>query len=86
MMVYVLILYPATRVYYRATFIHYLYKYSGQNVSDSNFHFYADDTVIYCCVPTLVQAIESLQKLLTVVQNTLLQLKLVLDADKTKLA
>ena len=30
----------------------------GQNVSDANFHFYADDTVIYCCASTLAEATE----------------------------
>ena len=46
-------------------------------MSDANFHFYADDTVIYCCVSTLVQAIEYF----IVAQNALLQLKLILNAD-----
>ena len=54
-------------------------------MSDANFHFYADDTVIYCCASTLVKAIEYLQNAFIVVQNTLLQLKLVPNADKTKL-
>ena len=57
----------------------------GINVTDANLHFCADDTIIYCCGSTLVQAIESLQKAFVVVQHLLLQLKLVLNADKTKL-
>lgn len=57
----------------------------GQNVSDANFHFYADDTVIYCCAVSLEKAIENLINAFTVVQNNLLQLKLILNADKTKL-
>ena len=56
----------------------------GQNVSDANFHFYADDTVIYCCASTLAKATEYLQNAFIVFQNTLLQLKLVLNAEKTK--
>ena len=56
----------------------------GQNVVDANCHFYADDTVIYCCVSTLVQAIDLLQNAFNVVQDTLFQLKLVLNTD-TKL-
>lgn len=54
------------------------------HVPDANFHFYADDTVIYCCAPSLTQAIAHLQNAFNMVQHTLLQLKLVLNADKTK--
>ena len=50
---------------------------------DANCHFYAD--VIYCCASTLVQAIDLLQNAFNVVQDTLFQLKLVLNIDKTKL-
>lgn len=57
----------------------------GQKVLNANLHFYADDTVIYCSAPTLVQAIEHLQKAFIEVQNTLMQLKLVLNGEKTKL-
>lgn len=57
----------------------------GQNVSDANMHFYADDTVIYCYGSSLAQAIETLQKAFVAVQHSLFQLKLVLNADKTKL-
>lgn len=55
------------------------------HVPDANLHFYADDTVIYSCGSTLVQAIDSLQKAFSAVQHSLLQLKLFLNADKTKL-
>lgn len=55
------------------------------NVPDANLHFYADDTVIYSCGSTLVQAIDSLQKAFSTIQHSLLQLKLVLNADKSKL-
>ena len=47
-------------------------------------HFYADDTIIYCFGSTPARAVESLQKAFDVVQQTLLQLKLVLNTDKTK--
>lgn len=57
----------------------------GQNVSDTNLHFYADDTVIYCYGSSLTQAIETLQKAFVAFQHSLIQLKLVLNADKTKL-
>uniref|UniRef100_A0A3B3DM95 Reverse transcriptase domain-containing protein n=2 Tax=Oryzias melastigma TaxID=30732 RepID=A0A3B3DM95_ORYME len=57
----------------------------GQSVSEANLHFYADDTVIYCCGSSLLQVIETLQKAFVAVQNSLLQLKLVLNADKSKL-
>uniref|UniRef100_A0A669EJS2 Reverse transcriptase domain-containing protein n=1 Tax=Oreochromis niloticus TaxID=8128 RepID=A0A669EJS2_ORENI len=57
----------------------------GQNVSNASMHFYADDTVIYSFGTNLEKAIQSLQKAFDVVQHTLLDLKLVLNADKTKL-
>lgn len=57
----------------------------GQNVLNANLHFYADDTVIYCSTSSLVQALEYLQIAFIEVQNTLMQLKLVLNRDKTKL-
>jgi len=41
-----------------------------QNVVDANYHFYADDTVMYCCAITLVQEVDLLQKAFNVVQNT----------------
>ena len=40
--------------------------------------------VIYCCTATLEKAIEDLKNAFIVVQNTLLLLKLILNADKTK--
>lgn len=57
----------------------------GQNVLNANLHFYADDTVIYCSTSSLVQALEYLQIAFIEVQNVLMQLKLVLNGDKTKL-
>jgi len=52
------------------------------HVPDANFHFYADDTVIYCCAPSLTQAIAHLQNAFNMVQHTLLQLKLVLKQNQ----
>lgn len=57
----------------------------GQNVPDACFHFYAGDTVIYCCVSTPAQAFKNLQRAFGLVQDQLSQLQLVLNADKTKL-
>ncbi|KAL2086388.1 hypothetical protein ACEWY4_017447 [Coilia grayii] len=57
----------------------------GQNVSDANMHFYADDTIIYGFGSSPTDTVELLQKAFDVVQHTFLQLKLVLNADKTKL-
>lgn len=56
-----------------------------QNVSNANFHFYADDTVIYCSASTPNQALCQLQLAFDTVQRTLFDLKLVLNDDKTKL-
>ena len=56
-----------------------------QNAGEANFHFYADDTVIYCSAPTLNQALCQLQLAFNTVQCTLYRLKLLLNADKTKL-
>ena len=58
----------------------------GKNVLDGNMHFYADDTIIYSFGSTHAKAVESLQKkAFYVVQHTLLQLKLFLNTEKTKL-
>lgn len=56
----------------------------GLNVSDSNMHFYAEDTIIYYFGSTPTKAVESLHKAFNVVQNTLLQLKLVLTVIRLK--
>ena len=47
-------------------------------------HLYADDTVIYCIADTIELAIERLQLAFNTLQTVLAQLKLVLNADKTK--
>lgn len=57
----------------------------GRNVPNAFFHFYADDTIIYCCAATLQKALDELQTAFTMVQAQLYQLKLVLNADKTKM-
>lgn len=48
----------------------------GLNVHGAGLHFYADDTVVYHCELTPVQAVDA-------IQFSLLLLKLVLNADKT---
>lgn len=55
------------------------------NLSNATFHFYADDTVIYCSSPSVVQALEFLQSVFDVFQSHLTQLKLVFNADKSNL-
>uniref|UniRef100_A0A3Q3GUZ1 Reverse transcriptase domain-containing protein n=1 Tax=Labrus bergylta TaxID=56723 RepID=A0A3Q3GUZ1_9LABR len=47
-------------------------------------HLYADDTVLYCFAETAHLAMETLQEALHKLQNALLDLKLLLNADKTK--
>ena len=56
----------------------------GQNIPNVKFHFYADDTVIYCCGSTLIQALGYLQTAFNLVESQLIDLKLVLNAAKTK--
>ena len=54
-------------------------------VPNANFHYYVDDTVIYCCAGTLSQAAEYLQAAFKQIETQLLQLRLVLNAGKTKM-
>lgn len=56
------------------------------NVSKGNFHFYADDTVLYCScsAPTADQALSQLQFDFNKLQQNLYDLKLALHAEKTK--
>ena len=56
----------------------------GRGVPKASFHFYADDTIIYCCCKSISKAFEALQSAFNMVQAQLQQLKLVLNADKTK--
>ncbi|KAF7662663.1 hypothetical protein LDENG_00230700 [Lucifuga dentata] len=57
----------------------------GQNIPNTAFHFYADDTVIYSFAPTPAKALQYLQFAFDRVQEQLNHLQLVLNADKTKL-
>lgn len=56
----------------------------GKNIPNSSFHFYADDTAIYCTAPTSAEAVKYLQLAFDRVQEQLCHLQLVLNADKTK--
>ncbi len=55
------------------------------NDSDVKFHFYVDDTIMYNSTSLLASAIEILQSAFNFVQRNLCQLRLVLNADKTKI-
>ena len=57
----------------------------GKNVENANFHLYADDTVIYCFGGTVLKAVDHLQAAFKEIEAQLLLLKLVLNADKTKM-
>ncbi len=54
------------------------------NIQDANFHFYADDSVIYCSASSVQQAIFKLQSAFDVIQSRIYYLKLVMNVDKTK--
>ena len=53
-------------------------------LTDCYAHLYADDTVIYCIAVSLELAVERLQLAFNTLQTVLAQLKLVLNANKTK--
>lgn len=55
-----------------------------QNPSNAFFHFYADDTVIYCSAPSTEQAFDFFQSAFDSVQSHLNQLRLVVNAKKSK--
>ena len=57
----------------------------GQNVPNVSFHLYADDSVIYCCASMLSKAFQYMQSAFDRVQAQLCQVKLVLNAEETKL-
>lgn len=57
----------------------------NNNVLNANLHFYADDTVIYCSASTPKQALCQVQNAFNIVQSNMCDLKLVLNAAKTKL-
>ncbi len=54
------------------------------NIDKARFHFYADDTVIYCSAPTKQQALVDLQSTFDIIQARFFTLKLVLNVEKTK--
>lgn len=58
------------------------FNYIGSLVNNCKLHFYADDTGLYSSASSVNQAIADLQIAFNVVQKTLLDLKLVLHADK----
>ena len=62
-----------------------IYVNLGLYVPNALFHFYADDTVTYCCGGTLAQSHEYLQSAFDIVESRLFDMKLVLNATKTKL-
>lgn len=55
----------------------------GDDVRYCKFHLYADDTVMYSIAPTADQALMQLESDFRILQASLLQLKLVLNAKKT---
>ena len=54
------------------------------NLPDAVSHLYADDAIIYCSSSSVLQSLESLQSAFDTVQSNLTQLKLVLNAEKSK--
>lgn len=54
------------------------------NLSNAAHHFYADDTVVYCSSSCAFQTMKLLQSAFDVVQSHFTQLKLVLNAGKSK--
>uniref|UniRef100_A0A3B3BNA3 Reverse transcriptase domain-containing protein n=1 Tax=Oryzias melastigma TaxID=30732 RepID=A0A3B3BNA3_ORYME len=54
------------------------------NLPNTSYHLYADDTIIYCCSQTVAQAFEFLQTAFDTFQARLRSLKMVLNAEKTK--
>jgi hypothetical protein len=56
-------------------------NYLDKNVQNAQLHFYADDTVIYCCASSLAKASQNLQTAFYTVQHTLCELKLILNTD-----
>ena len=53
-------------------------------LENCNAHLYADDTVLSCSADTVQLAVENLQLSFTALQNALVDLKLGLNASKTK--
>ena len=57
----------------------------GRNIPNAKFHFYADDTVIYCSGSTLAKALGNFQFAFNLVESQLIEWRLVVNAAKTKL-
>lgn len=55
------------------------------DMSNASDYLYAEDTVIYCRSTSVIKAAEYMRSAFNVVQSHLLKVKLVLNADKTKL-
>ncbi len=74
------------RICIGAIIIYYIYINSlDVNIDNARFHFYADDTVIYCSAPTKQQALVDLQSVFDIIQaRFFFTLKLVLNVEKTK--
>uniref|UniRef100_A0A3B3TFJ6 Reverse transcriptase domain-containing protein n=1 Tax=Paramormyrops kingsleyae TaxID=1676925 RepID=A0A3B3TFJ6_9TELE len=56
----------------------------GLDLIPSKVHFYADDTILYTSASSLLEAVSYLQSAFNQVQKSLVGLKLVLNAKKTK--
>lgn len=56
----------------------------GQNGTDARMHLYADDMEVYCQAKSVISVPKCLQSAFDSIQSDILQLKLVLNADKTK--
>ena len=54
------------------------------NSDMSNFHLYADDTIVYSCASSLSCAFQHLQKMFSSIQADFINLKLVLNSKKTQ--
>ncbi len=54
------------------------------NIDKARFHFYADDTIVYCSAPSKQQSVTALQSVFDIIQNRFRALKLVLNVEKTK--
>ncbi len=54
------------------------------NIDKARFHFYADDTIVYCSAPSKQQSATALQSVFDIIQNRFRALKLVLNVEKTK--
>ena len=53
-------------------------------LNDCQAHFYADDTVLYCVADSVQLATERLQTAFNALQEAFFNLKLILNASKTK--